>query len=307
VVAIIALLISILLPSLNRAREQTRNAVCAVNLRSMGQGIAMYSNDNAGVLPGPLHPPIYRQAGEIQDQIEDDLEFDELAPETFKPWYLLSRLADVMAGGNDPYHELVDRVATCPTHSNKNPDENFYPGNVNPQTPPIADDNASATNFSLSRPYHYLPNIGGNTDPGFYFGLVNVGVTWEGAMVQLNANPELKPEQLERVRRPSDEWAIGDAWTTTLPGGRGSSGARAGTWQIPNDRASQGSHNPLPTRPVHNNWRGTNLLYFDGHASMHMLPGTEKTTDVPHWVLQFPGNPDDDMRETRDQWFQRLQ
>jgi len=51
VVAIIALLISILLPSLSRARELTRRAVCGANLRGMGQGMHIYSNDNQGSFP----------------------------------------------------------------------------------------------------------------------------------------------------------------------------------------------------------------------------------------------------------------
>ncbi len=46
VVAIIALLISILLPSLARAREITKRAVCASNIRGIGQGLKVYSNDN---------------------------------------------------------------------------------------------------------------------------------------------------------------------------------------------------------------------------------------------------------------------
>jgi prepilin-type N-terminal cleavage/methylation domain-containing protein len=46
VVAIIALLISILLPSLARAREITKRAVCASNMRGIGQGMKVYSNDN---------------------------------------------------------------------------------------------------------------------------------------------------------------------------------------------------------------------------------------------------------------------
>ena len=39
VVSIIALLISILLPSLKKAREQAKSAVCLSNLRALGQGI----------------------------------------------------------------------------------------------------------------------------------------------------------------------------------------------------------------------------------------------------------------------------
>jgi prepilin-type N-terminal cleavage/methylation domain-containing protein len=46
VVAIIALLISILLPSLARARELTKRSVCMANLRGIGSGCVIYSNDN---------------------------------------------------------------------------------------------------------------------------------------------------------------------------------------------------------------------------------------------------------------------
>lgn len=51
VVAIIALLISILLPSLSRARELAKRAVCASNLRGIGQGCHIYSNDNTESFP----------------------------------------------------------------------------------------------------------------------------------------------------------------------------------------------------------------------------------------------------------------
>src|SRR6266478_1336108 len=42
VIAVIALLIAILLPALNRARESANTIKCAANLRSIGQGIAQY-------------------------------------------------------------------------------------------------------------------------------------------------------------------------------------------------------------------------------------------------------------------------
>ncbi|MFQ5804858.1 MAG: type II secretion system protein [Phycisphaerae bacterium] len=51
VVAIIALLISILLPSLSRARELAKRAVCASNLRGIGQGMHIYGNDNKEWFP----------------------------------------------------------------------------------------------------------------------------------------------------------------------------------------------------------------------------------------------------------------
>jgi len=51
VVAIIALLISILLPSLARARESARIAVCQTRMRSWGQGFQAYASTYDGMLP----------------------------------------------------------------------------------------------------------------------------------------------------------------------------------------------------------------------------------------------------------------
>jgi len=51
VIGIIALLISILLPSLNRARETANRVKCASNLRQLGQAILLYSNENRGAYP----------------------------------------------------------------------------------------------------------------------------------------------------------------------------------------------------------------------------------------------------------------
>ena len=51
VVAIIALLISILLPSLARARELSKRTVCSANLRGVGQACKIYAQENTEYWP----------------------------------------------------------------------------------------------------------------------------------------------------------------------------------------------------------------------------------------------------------------
>ena len=51
VIGIIALLISMLLPSLNRARQQANLIDCESRLREMGHALTMYETDYRGLLP----------------------------------------------------------------------------------------------------------------------------------------------------------------------------------------------------------------------------------------------------------------
>ena len=53
VIGIIALLISILLPALNKARRAANTVVCAANLRGIGQAMMIYASQNKGYFPGP--------------------------------------------------------------------------------------------------------------------------------------------------------------------------------------------------------------------------------------------------------------
>jgi prepilin-type N-terminal cleavage/methylation domain-containing protein len=51
VIGIVALLISILLPSLNKARETANRVKCGSNLRQIGLALTMYANEFRGVVP----------------------------------------------------------------------------------------------------------------------------------------------------------------------------------------------------------------------------------------------------------------
>lgn len=56
VIGIIALLMSILLPALGRARENAKQVKCLSNLRQLGLAFTMYVNNNRGFFPRPAAP-----------------------------------------------------------------------------------------------------------------------------------------------------------------------------------------------------------------------------------------------------------
>lgn len=70
VIAIISLLVSILLPSLQKARDLARGVVCASNLRSHIRGWQLYAADNDGLFPIGLvwsapDPAVYPELSDI--------------------------------------------------------------------------------------------------------------------------------------------------------------------------------------------------------------------------------------------------
>ena len=63
VIAIIAILMAVLMPALNRAREQGRRSVCMSNLKQLGLAWVLYANDNEGKIVNsdvsyPGNPPV---------------------------------------------------------------------------------------------------------------------------------------------------------------------------------------------------------------------------------------------------------
>jgi len=61
VIAVLVLLISLLLPSLNRARSTASRVMCSANLRSLGTAGITYLSDNQGMFPDPMEW-LYRKA-----------------------------------------------------------------------------------------------------------------------------------------------------------------------------------------------------------------------------------------------------
>ena len=51
IIAVIAILLSLLLPSLKKARHKALSAVCQSNLSNIGKGVMMFSKNNSGFMP----------------------------------------------------------------------------------------------------------------------------------------------------------------------------------------------------------------------------------------------------------------
>lgn len=80
VIGIIAVLISILLPTLSKVRQQAAATKCAANLRGLGQAWQMYCEANKGLSP-PGRMPYFSKTGDIWS-VGDD--------EAYRPrWYEL--------------------------------------------------------------------------------------------------------------------------------------------------------------------------------------------------------------------------
>ena len=112
VIAIIAPLISILLPSLQAARAQAQSTQCLSNLRSIGQLLYIYANENKGYLPQSNFQSLERivTAGPIAT-------FSGTSP---TPWYpdvrhALYRLANPSGDYNaTPFTGGGIKIFSCP-------------------------------------------------------------------------------------------------------------------------------------------------------------------------------------------------
>src|SRR5450432_3671076 len=65
VIGIIAILLSILLPTMEKVRHHAYIDSCASNLRQIGQSLAMYANDHNGAYPRATYDPATANLGVV--------------------------------------------------------------------------------------------------------------------------------------------------------------------------------------------------------------------------------------------------
>ncbi|MBI3009173.1 MAG: prepilin-type N-terminal cleavage/methylation domain-containing protein, partial [Candidatus Omnitrophica bacterium] len=70
VIAIIAILAAMLLPALGNAREKAKQGACMSNLKQIGQGIIMYTDDWEGYYPHAFEPPPQPYTDRWYDKID---------------------------------------------------------------------------------------------------------------------------------------------------------------------------------------------------------------------------------------------
>jgi len=294
VVAIIALLISILLPALSSARESSRAVKCLANLRTLGQGIVSYATGDEDKLPGRLHPAINRNQGWEALMNNPERPTSEANARYEQQRSLTYLLRQSYGDTHQQKNSVTDQVSTCPTAAGIIPDDSFYKAYL-----------TKGGNYVF--PVHYVVNNWGGVDPEggvsgavratnpqYYFGFSSPppGPTTT-ALKELEANNPRRG--WSQIRHPAEEWSVADAWY------RPRTNAAAREFQQEGPYQAAWSGYTLPTFPIHGAKRGyvyagdndrtsqcaqlrkikrdgrTNSVFFDGHAE----PVRSKTLRMP--------------------------
>jgi prepilin-type N-terminal cleavage/methylation domain-containing protein len=113
VISIIAVLISILLPTIFKAREQANRVACASNLRQLALATLMYLNDNHQTFPRMGYSNACINGVLIQEKTVDDFSMRDM--HNLLTIYLKANLGvATTSGGNTSFKGLDPRTLTVP-------------------------------------------------------------------------------------------------------------------------------------------------------------------------------------------------
>ena len=251
VVAIIALLISILLPSLKQARDLSKMMVCQTHLKQVGNTLQMYMNDSKDMMPGPLHPMMLAHPELMRDASLTAQENDFVMR-----GYLNTRLRNYAGDATLGKGHNFAQLGMCPSF-------------------PIRDDQ-----FGDIPVYNYALNSSDLTAPWAYFGFTHGGIhnqtDWNqkyggmntsGSIVDPVKRKHNSPKTLAKITAgrfaPSTEWVVADAFRRPLRKGQ------AGAWPEADEPGNE-SFTDLPAVPADQNaeWGSlSNFVHGSGTAA----------------------------------------
>ena len=232
VIGIIALLISILLPSLSRAREIANRAKCAANLKQVGEMLMLYSNEqNPQAFPRGYYNGSTSVMGFMTQVTQDNKVTDPFGARSAACVNNVSQIFWLMLRNED----MVPGALICPS-SNFTPDT--YTANQAVGQAPGLQSNFSTTNtlaYSIEAAY-------GSTTAG---SAVDQGFKWIPAA-----------------------WTANMALAADINPGTSANGSQSisGAASVLNVRTSSSTKDQTGGNSFNHQRQGQNVLYGDGHV-----------------------------------------
>lgn len=278
--------------------EEARAAKCLSNLQRGMQAVLEYSVEYDGVLPGPVHPAIFRV-------IEDPSGLSTQREHSLS-WLLGPYITPGDAAVTDPDipNVVIDELFRCPTSTLISPDRLSSSGGCWGKTAYSYICNSWGPFGSPGSVFNPATAEAPSTDPPHYFGAWYLcdpspnrsGVSW-------------RPKRLDSIRNASAEWAMADAWYRRIASGSSRGGSVARQWLGTFAPHAAGYLANIPSGPYHRtNLRDvrshrtqntivlpdiplvgeTNQAYFDGHVAPFVgdwkSPGQGGTVN-PYWGI----------------------
>lgn len=241
VIGIIALLIAILMPALNKARAAGQSTTCLSNLRQIGQAYMMYANDQKGYLPyvyfsRPHTPP--------------SSYWTEMSWYNFLSPYVGYKVHNDGIAGVPLYNTTAHAAPVfrgCPSYIRKPAGVWLYSFSYGQNTRYWASGGSNAVTFAGRSYTQWWP----------------IAIGWHGS-----PSDNWPPGKMTSIRNKADRILAGDSQSIMLAANMSARpwipNPASGSWHACDlDRHGTGQNDTV-TQP--NPSRFANYLFFDGHA-----------------------------------------
>jgi prepilin-type N-terminal cleavage/methylation domain-containing protein/prepilin-type processing-associated H-X9-DG protein len=250
VIGILAFLITLLLPTINRTRCGGSNRVkCGSNLRQIGQALLLYANENKGVYPRTIYVP--GQPLSFQDDSEN-------GGTERNPFVTLGPTASPHRRDNDVTaaifllirtQDITPEVFVCPS---SDAEKDTYGGSRNPASGATAQNKVSFSDWRKNLSYSYA-NPYPSTEAVAKYGYKLDQTNGADFAIAADMNP-----------------GVGDGYDVTAP----DENASPKVMQKANSRNHQGA--------------GQNVLFGDGHVDFVQSPFVGVQRDNVYTVSGSP-------------------